>query len=271
MPSKKILAVAILAFSVVFSIWITRDKNDSKNLAVTPVNDRGMINSNNDWKNILVNVTDNDSSIISVVPPVEDIANDPSVTAKISKDFMSQYLLAIQDRGFITDEDVERITQNTLLDSENIAAQPKYTDTNLKIVNKNDRNTVVYYRDAVNTILKENSSKVTEDPVSISMRIMETENPEDISKIDFITITAQKLVRDLLLVEVPSSAVNNHLQVLNVFGSILSNLETMRESATDPVSALIGINAYQNLVKTQMMPALDSLNKYFIQKTGSAI
>ncbi len=272
MPSKKIFAVAIVSFSIIFSIWITRDRDTESDAVIAVEGGREIINTNSDWQNILVGVSNNDSSIISVVPDVEDIANDPSLTARISKDFMSQYLLTIQKQGFITDADIQRITQNTLQDSEAAnPSQPKYSKLNIKTTNKNDKNSVIVYRDTVNRLLRESSSQIKEDPVDIVMSVMETEDPSEMPKIDFMVITAQKLVKDLLMVEVPSTAVENHLRVVNVFGSILSSLEAMKESVSDPIRSFIGISNYQNTVNTELLPALDSLNQYFIQRTGSAI
>jgi len=275
MPSKKILIILIFSISIVTSIWFIQKSSSERSASsqtITTDGTRRIVDTGNDWQKILTNVDTANTEFVSVIEDTEDIANDPSLTAKVSKDFFSQYLLAIKDKGSLTQEDTDRIINNILSSSEYTETKnPVYLATNLKILNENDKESIIVYKNLVNKFLKESSTQVKNDPLSITMKAIETENANDLQKLDPIIIIARELIKNLLNVGVPSSAVPYHLKLINTFSAILSSLESMRESVADPIKGLSGITQYQNILNYQLNPAIKSINSFFIQKTGSAI
>jgi hypothetical protein len=275
MPSKKILIILIFSISIVISIWFIQKRSSERSASsqtITTDGTRRIIETGNDWQKILTNVDTANTGFVSVIEDTEDIANDPSLTAKVSKDFFSQYLLAIKDKGSLTQEDINQITTNILSSSEYTETKnPVYLATNLKILNANDKESIIVYKNLVNKFLKESSTQVKNDPLSITMKAIETENVNDLQKLDPIIGLAKNLIKNLLDMNVPSSAVPYHLKLINTFSAILSSLESMRESVADPIKGLSGITQYQNILNYQLNPAIQSINSFFIQKTGSAI
>ncbi|MES3005033.1 MAG: hypothetical protein V4690_02895 [Patescibacteria group bacterium] len=274
MPSNKTIVIFIISASIVACIWLfTKEKNTEGDNQVVAGNPRAVVETENDWQKILTDVDSSQNEISSVVRPVdEEIVNDTSLTAKISQDFLSQYFLSIRDDGTITDAEISQITKN-------IVSMPEYTQikgavylqANLNIVNKNNRDFVTSYKNTVNRLLRESSTQVKENPVDIAMTAIETENESVLLKLDPTIRITKGFIEDMLAIEVPSSATSHHLKLLNAISNILASLEAMRDSVSDPIAGIAGINHYQNTTSEDLNFALLDINSYFAQRTGSAI
>src|SRR3989338_1776490 len=72
-------------------------------------------------------------------------------------------------------------------------------------------------------------------------------------------------IANLLIIEAPSDAIKMHLDLLNAYSNILSNLEAMRATFTDPIRSLSGINQYEQHLR-DLKSVIVNISAYFEQK-----
>lgn len=273
MPSianrNKIYIVSVICFGFVVSIWLIQRtpiiKSSEKNLETVSVNQYRNIEKNDDWKKILVTVDSSatDTSLVSRNNTASVALEDSTLTDQMSRDFLSQYLLAVKNNGAVSSGDAEIIAQNTLsLPEYTESSGAQYVSTNLKISTKTDNDTLRIYRNRLYKILKDRSSNIKDDPIVIVINSMTSEDDRDLAKLDYIINQSRGLLKDLLTLEVPRNTIQLHLSLVNSVSDVMANLESMRLVLGDPVRGLAGIGAYtQNIQEFQAV--LEKINKYF--------
>lgn len=281
MPSdknrNKVYTILVLCIGIVISVWLFQRKPESISLVKQNTNTvsanpyRDVIpNTNEDWKKMLTSIDPKNQVITSVIKNNSNTFDETTLTAQMARDFFSQYLLAKKGGQALTPDQINKIVQNTL-------ASPQYTKTsqivyltsNLHINPNTDPSTVKKYRDVLNLSLKNRSTQVKDNPMILLNMATKTGGSDILARLDSIITTGHNMVNDLLSMEVPSDAVQVHLNLLNVSANIVLSLESMRQIYTDPVKSLVGISSYsQELSKLE--PALSDVNAYFVKKLGSA-
>jgi hypothetical protein len=274
MPSEtsrnKIYVVGVICLGVVISIWLLNKEEKSVNL-----NNDGQVQvsarayetteKNDDWKKLLVNV--DSVTETSVLSKATNAGLDPegtTITDQVGRDFLSQYMLAVKNNGGITTSDVNSITENTIAVAEYNSTGAKYVSLNIKIINKNDSETLRIYRNKLYEIIKNRTSSIKDDPFSVIMNAMPTESEKELAKLNPIIIQNKAFIADLLKMEVPSSAATLHLSLLNASSNLLSNLEDMREIIRDPVRGLTGVGNYPQSI-TNLNLSLKNFTEFFIK------
>ena len=274
MPSNKIYTTLVLCIGLVVSIWlIQRPPENSpakENLGGVSVstykNTEGITASNDDWKKILVSVDPKTQGITEdLTAKNSSIFDDTTLTAQMSKDFFSQYLLLKKGGNALTADDISKITNNISSSAVYSTKGVTYVAGNLHVINKADKETIKKYQDIVNLILKTRSNQIRENPVLLLNSSINSQGANQLPKLDSIVKIGQEFIGDLLNVEVPLSAVTPHLALLNSISAVVSDLEGMRELYTDPIKALSSITQYNQDI-TNFQTSLNNLNVYFTQK-----
>lgn len=274
MPSNKIFVALILCASAVTSVWLVlRPRGEVAsfpNQSGTAVSAEPLINiqnTNDEWKKILTTVNPGDDKITKPIRTSDSSFDDTTLTAQLAKDFLSQYLLLKKSGKTVTPDDAQNITNNAL-------SQPQYTQTtgavytraNLHISQSTDISTVRKYYEDVKAILAK-VPKNDDDPALIVQDALKQDNAKTLEKIDPIIVTVKYLVSSFINVQVPSDAVAVHLGFLNATSNILSNLEGMRATFTDPVKSFAGTAQYAEHLTT-FTEAQKNMQGYFAQKLG---
>ncbi len=274
MPSKKIYIYIIICASAIISIWLLTRKVNTAEQAIAELRDNSVvvekpeiIETNDDWKKILTKVSTSTRTFTDLTQKKSFDAT--SLTAQMSKDFMSQYLMLKKGGREVSAEEMQKIVDNVL-------SVPQYTNStgavyvplNLHITQKKDKETLNTYKITVNYILKTHSIQIKESPVTIVVSALQKESEVELSKLDPIILTAKSMITGLLSVEVPDDAVKIHLELINSVSNLEANIEAMKVALADPVKAMSGISSYnQNILN--FTTALKNINLYFISKTGS--
>ncbi|HEY4505834.1 MAG TPA: hypothetical protein VJG67_04045 [Candidatus Paceibacterota bacterium] len=277
MASNKTLTVFIICFGVVISTFLFQKSSGSNTLknqggnAVVVENVRKIsTDTTDDWKKILVVVdpkTQGQTTILTKSDPT--VFDDTTLTAQMSRDFLSQYLLAKRGGKTLTDEDKKNILQNLLTSpAYSKIGGPVYISSNLNITNQLDLETQKKYRDSINILLQNRSSQIKINPLTVINTSLQSDTPNNLSKIDPVITAGKGLMGDLLKIEVPKSAVSVHLSLLNSISNLVYDLETMRKSFSDPIISLSGMAGYSQHL-SEFQSALTKINAYFVQKTGS--
>src|SRR3989344_7483802 len=153
MPSNKILTVIIICFGVVTSIYLFQKTSDApvknnptitENIDAVPVNSLDN-NQGDDWKKILVSVDSKNQTTSVLTNP--EVFDGTTLTAQMSKDFFSQYLLAKQGGKALTTNDINQITNNVMSNPQYSKENgPVYIASNLHVTAKTDLETIKKYK-----------------------------------------------------------------------------------------------------------------------------
>lgn len=271
MPSNKTLSVLIVCLSLVLSVWIFSNDDTQKNASVENSGDSEVVPAiqiakgvNDDWKKIL--------SSVDKKTPYEDLTqnlaedNDSTLTDQLSKDFMSQYLLAIKSGETINKETANVIARNTLSLPDYNISPVKYIRQNLKIIPQGDIITMRTYKEALNEGLETMYYSINDDPLNTVVNALNTENETELKKLDPIIKVNKSMVKYLLSMKVPEKAVSTHLELLNLSSAILFDLEGMRVGLEDPIKIFISISNYpQNLIN--FADVVNRMNQFLINNT----
>lgn len=274
LPSRKTYVILILCVGVVVSTWFifgpqakTPSGNQNANTASVVSSQNTVIDSNTDWKKILVEATSQ---------PITDLTadnsgdsgpfDDTTLTAQMAKDFFAQYLLLAKDRTPVTPEEANAVAER-VISSPNYSQLEHipYTKKNLNITANTDAETVKKYRDALEQSFNKRFLKKSVSPLLIVSDALEKNTPQDLSKLNPVIETSKGIISDLLAMEVPSDAVTIHLSLLNSYQSGLESLVAMKNIMNDPVKSLLSANQYNQSV-TSYTTAIVQIDAYFKAK-----
>lgn len=267
----------ILCLAIVISSWLLlRQAPESSAIAskssVSSVktNSNTAAATNGDWKKLLTTVSSANDTYLNLTQGNTETPDDTTLTAQMSRDFMSQYLLMKQGGRTLTQDDINTIVNNVL-------ASPQYTKTtgavyiasNLNVVDRSDTDTYKKYRNAFNLSLKNRSAQVSGDPITIMQTAVLNEDPSEMAKLDPIIAVNKAIIGDFLTMEVPKDAVTFHLAILNSFSNILANLQAMRISMDDPIRGLVESSSFNKNMQS-FVTNLGNMNAFLKLKLGNS-
>ncbi len=284
MPSNKIFVVLILAVSSIVSVWLLERKPSHSIVTTKPdsaisveTSGRPEIGSNTDWSKLL-NDVDSKSSVTTSVVPTSDTGSfdETTLTAQMSKDLLSRYLLVANKGGNLTQQDIESITTDVLSSPDyNRLGGAVYLKSDLKVINKSDTATLDKYKQTLNQNLAkqiktlENKTNIGEilNTAIISKGESDTADDRQLAGLDPFVSAFKTVLSDILRMEVPEELVGLHLAMLNAVSSVSSNSIAMRAMFSDPVKGFVGANQYEQSV-LDFQTALENINIYYKQKAG---
>lgn len=269
---NKIYSLAIICLGLVIAFWAFTRK---PSLAVSPIqsNDSVVVspyksedlNTNTDWQKILTSSNSGNQITTSLVS-ADDFENgdETTVTANLSRDLFSRYMLIAKQDGGFTSEDANNIAATVLSDKDYTEANGAvYISSNLKISSLADINTITNYNIILSQKLQNRIVKTPGTPIDIITAALRNESEKDLAKLNPFIATYKGVISDLLNIEVPKSAVKVHLALLNAYSNILASTEAMRVILTDPIRGAAGISQYESRLNA-LQKAFDDINAYFI-------
>ncbi len=278
MPDRKVLSVLVVSFAAVISTWLIFGKSQNAVVEIkkqiplsTYKYQEDNSNADAEWKKLLSNIgTENSSGVKVLSGDNSNSFDETSVTGQLARDFLSRYLEAKGGGQSLTSDDTNKIVQNILSSPQYLKTQyPLYKTSDLHVVAATDIVTVKNYRDTVNLMLKNRSSQIKDNPLTIAAKAARAQDSTLISRLDYIIEDDKNLIKDLLSVDVPKDAYPVHLAFINSCSALLSDLESMRQSVSDPMKGFVGEMSYTRDI-TIFQGSLDNLNAYFVKKLGSS-
>ncbi len=271
--SNYVYAVLVICAGIVVSFWLFERNPDNSRIlekaeVIATKTDQNDENISDDWKKIIVS-TDTNQTYTNLTKNNTKGYDDTTVTAQLSKDLFSQYLLAKQGGANLTQDQVNQIVNN-IINTKYYSSRsgPTYIAQNLHLISQDNTDTIRHYKDTVNLILKTRSTEVHDNPLTVLSNALQNQKQSDvISRLDAIISIGNAGIKDLLAVSVPPSAVAVHLGLVNAFSNIISNLSDMRMIFSDPARSLSGMSQYTKNIQ-ELNVALNNLNNYFSQKLG---
>jgi hypothetical protein len=192
-----------------------------------------------------------------------------SVTAQISKDVLTQAFIAAKSADkSITATDAKNISSQIISSQSYVKTNGAvYLEKNLHTTTKNDNDTLKKYYVAVNKVFSTRLSqiKTNDEPMAMVQKAIENDDAKALVKMDEYIIANQGFINDMLEITVPSSVTKLHLDILNSASNILVNLQSMRNTLTDPVDGMSGMGQYYNHLQ-EFVQATKRMIDYFKNK-----
>lgn len=273
MPSNKILTLFILCLGVIVSVWFVADKQKrisqsseikKDNIEVAPP--IAIKDTNYDWKKILTDSNKANAKVIDLTKTVNIAGEGTTLTDQMSRDILSQYLILAKNGQQITPEMATDIVNTTLSLPDYKPDYVEYIRENLKVTPKNDPVTFDNYSQKISQALISVYYDVKVDPMAIFVNGLQTENEEELKKLDPLIVINKKAIKTLLEMEVPSEAVPLHLNLLNSSSKILGNLESMRTAISDPIK-IFTVSGDYSVNTVEFGKSITNLNALLKQKT----
>lgn len=269
MPNKKVLVILIICAGLVVSSWlISKEKailfDIKKPDSISIVENSENLAKNDDWKKMLTTVDTVGNIVTDLTANSQSAIEDTTLTAQISRDFMSEFIRLKGSGQEITQADIDNLTQKVLNTSDYTTTEGAvYNELNIQIVDANKENLVIY-RNSVSASIKKGLAQIQEDPSFIVTRALSSENKKELAKLDPIINANKTIIIEFLNINVPKNAVSIHLALLNSFSSILADLEAMRVVFEDPIRSFSAINRYDG-DKSNFITALNALSQFLVK------
>lgn len=188
----------------------------------------------------------NDKASTETSPLVIDSmeTEENTLTAQVSRNFFGQYLLAKKGGQEITPEKALEIAESVM---ENIPVESnakQYEIKDITIVPETVASKAAYLEEFIR-ILKANPSKPNENEIQIITKAIESQNVDDIKKLDSIILSYKNITAETLRIPVPKSLVPDHMIYLNALSSVYTDISEMRQVLDDPMRGYIGYAHYQ--------------------------
>ncbi|MDO8510458.1 MAG: thrombospondin type 3 repeat-containing protein [bacterium] len=279
-PSKKIVALLIVALALVASLSILALKRGAKSAPAEPTIDLVSAtetreaftetDSDNDglkdWEEILWQTssqnrdTDRDGTsdgeevaagrnpsvagpndTLNISAPTESETGVKTDTSEFSRTFFGNYLKAKQSGKSLNPDAIIEATLETSVPS--IEAKI-YTLAQLKTSQVDNAESIRAYGNLLGKIMIENSPKQLENELIIAYRAATTENKDELKKLEPIIEAYRKILDELIKMPVPKSALSYHLLFVNSISQVTTTIEGMNMVFVDPVRALVSIGQY---------------------------
>ncbi len=209
-----------------------------------------------DWKTLLQQTYKESDATVNTTKeqsPVskEDRArlDDPNnLTSSFAKNVY--VTTAYMKQNNITDPATQQDTINGLLDAEASKIAIKlYTEKDLTVSTKEDRASLITYRDTIAGIATQAASyNFADGDLEIVGTYNTSKNSKDLLPLKKKAGQVDTIIKKMLATTVPRSAVTLHLTALNRLSAYKTTLEGLSAVDTDPVRSTLVARQYQNTV-----------------------
>lgn len=121
-----------------------------------------------------------------------------------------------------------------------------YVPKDVIIGDNNSPEALTAYGEAIAAIMTSYSEDSAQSEADIFMQALRSQNEEDLTKLDGKILAYTNYVEKTKALTVPSSMVREHLDLLNSYQAIQSDIAAMRDSFSDPMLALLRMKRYQD-------------------------
>jgi hypothetical protein len=179
-----------------------------------------------------------------------------TATDILGETLLSQYM-ALKESGQTITPDMEQTLVDNFAQSDIVGPyipQAKvYTISDLSVSTDNSQAALKKYGNAVGQAMIKNSPLSGISALIVEETAVNSGSEQDLSGLATIVTSSSELVKELLDIPVPSSAVAIHLAILNDVSASLNSVQGMQQLFNDPVVALAALKAYETT-----LPALST-------------
>jgi hypothetical protein len=173
-----------------------------------------------------------------------------TLTGKFSEAFLKGYLddkMALDEtEDPLSDEGKAAFVNSAVAATEDQSQSKRYTQLEI-IIEENDSPEALhaYGNTIAQIIMNHPVTRAEESETYILQKALETNDPSLLSALTPIKETYGAMVRDTRTVPTPKQLVRVHLELLNGYQAILTDIEAMQLAFVDPLYGLARINQYK--------------------------
>ncbi len=251
--SREVLVALVVGFVLVTGSFYVSASNetvagDISVIAKPPTREYIPINDANnngisDWAEELL---DERETIVDDIDPVEAYVPPSTLTGRFSIEFFQDYLYA---KGF--GENIvgtkEELAERAVAELKREATDVVYTIDDVIIDTDDSTEAIRRYGNRIAEITTEYSNPVTENlsETDILERAINTDNPERLKDLDPIIDAYRGYFEATKATPVPPKLVRQHVDLINVYNAVLTDLIAMRYTFEDPLLALLRTKRYE--------------------------
>jgi hypothetical protein len=186
-----------------------------------------------------------------------------TLTDTFARDFFTQFMSLQQSGTKITADNANQIASDYLKNKTlpNISAR-QYSAADLSLTDS-DPTHLANYRDAITAVFGKYWPSGNTNELYIMQQAFTNSDTNALTGLSTIISAYQNTLSNTLALSVPKLAVSLHLNVINSLSTYIETLKMIQSAYTDPLSGLVGLNAYQNN-QANVWVSLTNLRVYFI-------
>lgn len=272
--NQKILGAFVVGFALVAGAYVTSNFNAPNintdvepvyGLAAVSASERTYVpvsdsNNNNieDWREEFVNTTP--IVINSKTEGPEQYEPPTSITDQVGIQMFQKFLQA-KGRGNVGPDTQQVVADTADLLRSTVANDYIFKLNQIQVIAMSD-DAIRTYANTLGQIIINNNVTGDSDLIIIE-RALQTENPEELQKLDPLILMYKNLRDQTLSTPVPAGFEKQHLDLINVYQAMYSTLSGLKLVYDDPVVALLRVQRYQDDTKGLGI-ALQNMYKTFI-------
>ena len=186
-----------------------------------------------------------------------------TLTDTFARDFFTQYMNTQQSGTQITSANADQLASDYLKKTPlpSISAK-QYTQADLLLVDS-DKTHLSNYQNAIGAVFAKYWPSGKTNELTIMQQAFTNEDATALSNLTAIISAYQNSLNNILTIPVPKLAASLHLNVINSLSTYIQTLKMIRMAYTDPISGLVGLNAYQKNY-ANISVSLVNMQMYFI-------
>lgn len=189
-------------------------------------------------------------------------------TEKFSRELLAT-MVSLSQNGNMDPTTIDSIASSLAEKIQNPIVRKVFSASDIKIINDDSKQAIKKYFDEMNNIQRKYPIK--ESVASILQKFIIDENNVDSSvlvRLDPGISQTQKIIDEILKINVPQSLLSLHLDLLNAGERSLENISDMKFFDNDPIIAMGGMSKYQENVDS-FASALNALIYVINQKLNN--
>jgi hypothetical protein len=224
-------------------------------------------NNTEDWKDLLQqNVSpklSEEAKKVVVTPEQKKLLADPNnLTSSFSKNVYTATEIA-KKNGTLTTQEKEDLATRLLAAEESKLIPTVYEITNLTIAKTESDTSRKAYGNVLGRIVKKAEAyKMPENDLKLIEAFNVKQDPAVLESLVVKKNNLELIIKDLLAVSVPNSAVPYHLLVINKMAQYKDVIENISKAKEDPIRASLGLRAYLGTTKS-LASSFNSMRTYF--------
>ena len=170
-----------------------------------------------------------------------------TLTDKFSQQFLENIIRTSAGEE-MTAEDKAKIVNDSVNQLSEQITDTFYTQADIKSVSQNDLASLREYGNALGDTITKNAVQKG-SVLTFLGQALQDNNPEELAGLKPIEQTYAGIVKNLLLLETPSSFAQKHIDLITALSLIQSDLAGMQQVFSDPLNSLVRIRRYQDDAK----------------------
>jgi hypothetical protein len=217
-------------------------KGSVSSVTATSTSLQAQIISNTDWQKDFYGNSTSSISKPAAKNTAAAASTKTTVTDKFGREFFSEYT-NLKKTGQLSDADAVNSVTEKLLSQDILAAKPdEYTSADIRVSTQSDTAAFKEYGNQVGAIMKK--APAHNDPYIVSQGI-QTGTTLYVKELDSNILKYKSMLKSMLEIRVPSEFREAHVEFTNGLSYTLFIASALRETPTDPIKALAGLNVQE--------------------------